>query len=166
MSTQSRHIPGRQQTTCTEHRVTTLPPIRRACATHPNALYCFGWLCLSEPAVRNPPSTSVCCDRSTHTLDENVRTVWIKCKYLSYPYIFGVLCFLPEAHPRNLDISKHANNTALQSRPAAQAAGAHTTRVAGPWCASMASCLSPPPLSFLLCCCCACVCGVSFAPRK
>ena len=36
--------------------VTTLPPTRRACATHPYAQYCCGLLCLSEPAVRISPS--------------------------------------------------------------------------------------------------------------
>ena len=44
MSTQPTNIPGRQQTPCTKHNATTQPPIRRACATHPDALYYVVWL--------------------------------------------------------------------------------------------------------------------------
>ena len=36
--------------------VPTPPPTHRACATHPYAQYCCGWLCLSEPAVGISPS--------------------------------------------------------------------------------------------------------------
>ena len=66
-----------------------------------------------------------------HTLDGNVRTVWIKYEYLNRPYIPDVLCFLPEARPRNLNIRQHAKNTnnAVTPRLVAQAAGGDTTRV-------------------------------------
>ena len=42
--------------TCTDPIVTTLPPTRRASATHPYAQCGCGRLCLSDPAVRIPPS--------------------------------------------------------------------------------------------------------------
>ena len=148
MSTQPRLVPGRKQTACTEHNVTTPPPIRRACATHPYALYCRGWLCLSEPVVRDPPSTSLCCrsmcDRSMRTQDGNVRTVWIQYEYLNCPYTSDVLCFLPEAHPINLDIRQHAMDTNNATPPpisgSTSSSGPHHALAAGLWCTAVASC--------------------------
>ena len=111
---------------------------RRACVTHPSALCCGGWLCLSEYAVRNPPSTSLrccsMCDRPiyyTNTLDGNIRTVWIKYGYLYCPSNSDVLCFLAEAHRIILDIKQHAQNTNNATTPptSTSSSGGHTTRV-------------------------------------
>ena len=61
MSTPSGHIPDRQQTTCTNPIVPTLPPTRCEWATHPFAQYCCGillWLVEFIGACR--PYFTVC----------------------------------------------------------------------------------------------------------
>ena len=51
------------------------------------------------------------CDRSTLTLDGNVRIVWIKYQYLNCINISDVLCFFPETYRRNPDVRQHAENS-------------------------------------------------------
>ena len=80
-STGPRHTPARQQTTCTEQTVATLPPIRRACVTHPFTLYCCAAAYRSlRPVIHHLHVFSLLlCERSTHTtVDESVWTIWIK----------------------------------------------------------------------------------------
>ena len=89
------------------------------------------------------------------------------------------LWFLPDTHPRNLDIRQHAENTNNITTPpnSTSSSGPHHEHVAGPRCTAVASCsiggcdpssVITASLSLLLCCpvlCCACVvrCGVSNA---
>ena len=106
--------------------------------TSPSALYCWGYSSCVHRSLRSViHQLYLClccccvCDRSTLTVDGNVRIVWIKDKYLNCINICGVLCFFPETLPRNLYISQHAENTniTLHPRLATQAAAGHTTRV-------------------------------------
>ena len=152
MSAQPRHIPQVDNRTCREH-VSTLPAMsisrqHRACVTRPSALYCRSWLCLLEPAVRNPLSTFLCCsnavvcDRSTLTLDENVRIVSFKYQYLNCINISHVLCFCPETRPRNQDIKQHEENTnnVTTTPSSTSSSGPNHEFVAGPRCTAVASC--------------------------
>ena len=102
-------------------------------------------MCSSEPAVRNPPSTpfsaAAVCDRSTPTVDGNVKIVWIKHQYLSYINTCDVLCFFHETHPRNLlDIRQHAENTNNITTPPSSTSSTGPHHVAGPRCTAVDSC--------------------------
>ena len=79
-------------------------------------------VCLGACGPYNPQSTflQLCavCDRSKLALGGNVRTVWIKYEYTSTVLnISDVLCFFPAAHPRNLDIRRHAENHKQRYNP-------------------------------------------------
>ena len=134
--------------TCREHDVTTLPPIsisrqHRACVTRPSALYCCGYSSCVHRSLRSVyPSAAAVCDRSTLTVDGNVRIVWIQYQYLNYVNISDVLSFFPETRPRNLDIRQHAENTNNITTPpsSTSSSGPHHERVAGPRCTAVASC--------------------------
>ena len=92
----------------------------------------------------NPPSiafySAAVFDRSTLTVDGNVRIVWIEYQYLNCINISDVLCFFPETRPRNLDIRQHAANTYITTPPSSTSgSGLHHERVAGPRCTAVAS---------------------------
>ena len=134
--------------------------------TRPPALQCCGYNSFVYLYV--PVSAAVVCDRSTLTVDGNVKIVWIKYQYLNYINISDVLCF-PETHPRNLDIRQHAENTNSVTTPpsSTSSSGPHHERVAGPRCTAVASCsiggcdpslVITAPLS--LCCCAVHACAV------
>ena len=93
--------PGTQQQTITDPIVPTLPPTRRACATHPYAQYCCGSLCLSEPAVRISPS--ICRTRyQIFLILFHVQTqvgVYLYRHYLSPCCFFcALLCVIQQCH--------------------------------------------------------------------
>ena len=127
----------------------------------------------SEMCIRDRyiPVSAAVCDRSTLTVDGNVKIAWIKYQLPQlYQYFRYFLCFFPETHPRNPDIRQHAENTNNITTPpsSTSSSGTHHERVAGPRCTAVASCsiggcdpssVITASLSLLLCC--ACVCGVS-----
>ena len=167
-----------------EHDVTTLPPIsisrqHRACVTCPSALCCCGYSSCVHGSLRSVIhhlylSAAVVCDRSTLTVDGNVKIVRNKHHYLNCITISDVSCFFPETHPRNLDIRQHTGNTNNITIPPSStcSSGPHHEHVAGPRCIAVASCSvegcdRSSTASLLMCC--ACVWGVSrvsCAPRK
>ena len=110
--------------------------------TRPSALYCCGYSSCVHRSLRSVyPSAAAVCDRSTLTVDGNVRIVWIKYQYLNCINISDVLCFFPETHRRNLDIRQHAENTNITTPPSStSSSGPHHERVAGPRCTAVASC--------------------------
>ena len=101
-------------------------------------------------------SAAALCDRSTLTVDGNVKIVWIKYRYLNCTNIHDVLCFFPETHPRNLDIRQHADNTNNIANPPSSSGPPHE-RVAGPlWLVVLSEAAirrqSSPLLSFAVLC--------------
>ena len=167
-----------------------MPPIRisrqhHACVTRPSALYCRGYSNRVHRSLRSVIhhlflSAAAVCDRSTLTVDGNVRIVWIKYQYLNCINMSDVLCFFPETYSRNLDIRQHAENTNSITTPpsSTRSSGPHHERVAGPRCTAVASCsiggcdpssLITASISLLLCCawmCVRCVARLSRAAKN
>ena len=145
-------IRDRDNRTCREHDATTLPSIgirrqHRACVTSPSALYCCGYSSCVHRSLRSVIHylylcMLLLCDRSTLTVDGNVRIVWIKYQYLNCINISDVWCFFPETHPRKLliDIRQHADNNITTPPSSTRSNGPHHERVADPWCTVVASC--------------------------
>ena len=108
--TQPRSVRGRQQTTDREQNVTRLQRVstgrqHRGCVTPICAVpLCLAVCCRSLRSVTHhlPIIDAAVCDRPTH-LEGKAWTVWIKYEHLKCPYIFYVLWWLAEAHPRKLD---------------------------------------------------------------
>ena len=135
------------------------------------------WLCSSEPVRPVIHHLHLCllllllCDRSTLTVDGNVRIVWIKYQYLNCINIHDVLCFFPETHHTNLDIRQHAQNTNITTPPSSTcSSGPHHERVAGPRCTAVTSCsiggCDPSSVNTAsLFCCAVHVCAVCRASR-
>ena len=164
-STHPRHVPGRQQTTRQKAQRYSAYNDQQAtpCVWHTDLRYTDVSSCLyrNRPSVfHHLPIPAAVCDKPTHTLDGNVRTVWIEYEYLNCPYKSNVL---------RLDIRQRAQNTNNITTPpnSTSSSGPHHAHVPGPWSTAMVMVasseaavrrLSSPPLSLLLCCC-ACVCA-------
>ena len=128
MSTQSINIPDRQQTTCTEHNGVCDAPI-------------CGWLCVSEPAVCNPPSFAAgLCVTDPPTLRTEMLGPFGMNMTTSTTRTFPTFCV--SCTPKNLDIRQHANhaNNATTPLSSTSSSGPHNARVASLWCSAVASC--------------------------
>ena len=112
----------------------------RPCVTRPSALCCCGCCSCAYRSLRSvthhlPISAAAVCDRPTHKVDGDVRTVWMKHVYLSCPPFSDVfLCFLAEAPPRNLGTRQLANiPNNVTAPPSNSGSGPHHSRLAGPY---------------------------------
>ena len=147
--------------------------------THPSALCCCG--CSScvrrnlRPVILHLLylSAAPVCDRSTLTMDGNVRTAWIKIS-TSTVLIYAMFCVSsPKLTPEILTSENMRRTPTLQPRLAAQAAAGHTTsvwQVRGVllWLVALSEAAirhqSSPPLSCAVLC--MYVCAVSRVSRK